>query len=214
MPDWRRMALTIDDAIRAVYLLEGSGMPIIGGDVVVPDPYMNYEDNILWRSAFELWGDQYHTLDWSCDVLESPSEQAISESYRFSKEKIWEANNIAKQLGKSCWIVLSVRGLNYNLCIIITVVLDRMEYDYMTNSLLKMYPNLLLRVTTNAYTCGEDVKLHLDADIADEIKKLAEDELLLQFDEHYEHTPEGWILESIIEKLYVDTTWKTDSLKL
>ena len=73
------------------------------------------------------------------------------------------------------------------------------EYDYLINYLLKNHQEILSQLTfiekDNNSICVE-----LEADVADDIRELAGDEVGLHFDENYEPTKEGWILEHFIDK--------------
>jgi hypothetical protein len=48
------------------------------------------------------------------------------------------------------------------------------------------------------------VEVVLDENIADTIRKLAADIVVFHFDENYEPTKEGWILEHFIDKFFFD----------
>jgi hypothetical protein len=104
MPDGQYIALSIDDAIQAIDLLNGSGVILSGGDIVVKD------DNGSWSYVMHVWGSEYYALNWYYDEpkFSLPSEQDIADSYKLAKQKIEEARKVAKQLGKQCWVVLVV----------------------------------------------------------------------------------------------------------
>ena len=78
------------------------------------------------------------------------------------------------------------------------VTLSKKEYDYLIHSLLKGHENLINKIKFF------NSKLYLDEDTAYEIRELASDEVALHFDENYEPTEEGWILEHFIDKFYFE----------
>ena len=81
------------------------------------------------------------------------------------------------------------------------VTLRKHEYNYLLNSLLKNNQKLLhkLKFENTDTNC---VDIYLDEDIADEIRELASDELVLHFNEKYVPTEEGLILELFIDKFF------------
>jgi len=85
----------------------------------------------------------------------------------------------------------------------IKVNLTREEYDYLINFLLKSHQEILSQLMfieeDNNSICVE-----LEAGVADDIRELAGDEVGLHFDENYEPTKEGWILEHFIDKFYFE----------
>jgi hypothetical protein len=64
------------------------------------------------------------------------------------------------------------------------------------------HKDLLGQITFEHVFSG--VNALLDEDVAFEIRELASDEVGLHFDENYEPTEEGWILEHFIDKFYFD----------
>jgi hypothetical protein len=97
-------ALTTKDALSAIALLRGSQMPILGGDIVSEDK------NRRLIYAIHLWGYEYIYLDWYYEMenLNRKGDEYIDRSYHLAQEKIIAANNVAKRLGKSCYIVIIV----------------------------------------------------------------------------------------------------------
>lgn len=83
-----------------------------------------------------------------------------------------------------------------------TVILSEKEYVYLVHYLLKEHEDLLKRISCVDST--DCIKLQLDEDTAYEIRELASDEVALHFDENYEPTEEGWILEHFIDKFYFE----------
>lgn len=81
------------------------------------------------------------------------------------------------------------------------VVLRTDEYNYLINSLLKNNQKLLLKLKFEKIDTNS-IDIFLDEDIADEIRELASDELVLHFDENYVPTDEGRILELFIDKFF------------
>ena len=81
------------------------------------------------------------------------------------------------------------------------VCLTKEEYNYLVNSLLKNNQDLLLKLKfeNNDQNC---IDVHLDEDVADEIRELAGDEVGLHFDENYVANREGWMLELFIDKFF------------
>lgn len=75
------------------------------------------------------------------------------------------------------------------------------EYTYLLNSLLKNNQELLLKLEIKNIDTNS-VDICLDEDIADEIRELASNELVLHFDENYVPTEEGRILELFIDKFF------------
>jgi len=82
------------------------------------------------------------------------------------------------------------------------VTLSKKEYDYLIHSLLKGHENLINKI--KFFNSTDSIKLYLDEDTAYEIRGLASDEVALHFDENYEPTEEGWILEHFIDKFYFE----------
>jgi len=95
-------ALRVQDALQAIKLLDGTRLPIVGGDILS-------ESNGELVYAYQLWGDRYHTLNWSCDPIHSESvEEYINRSVILARECINKADEIALKLGKVCYVVLVV----------------------------------------------------------------------------------------------------------
>ena len=80
------------------------------------------------------------------------------------------------------------------------VTLSKKEYNYLIHSLLKGRENLINKIINST----DAIKLYLDEDTAYEIRELAGDEVALHFDENYEPTETGWILEHFIDKFYFE----------
>jgi hypothetical protein len=81
------------------------------------------------------------------------------------------------------------------------IILTKIEYDYLINNLLKNNKNILYKLEFSEK--GDFINVCLEEDVADDIRELASDEVALHFDENYEPTEEGWILEHFIDKFFV-----------
>jgi len=78
--------------------------------------------------------------------------------------------------------------------------LSNEEYDFIINTLLAEREDLLQQISI--IPKDDTIEVVMDEDIGDEIRELAGDIVGLHFDENYEPTKIGVILESIIDKLY------------
>lgn len=78
--------------------------------------------------------------------------------------------------------------------------LSNEEYDFIINTLLADREDLLQQISI--IPKDDTIEVVIDEDIGDEIRELAGDIVGLHFDENYEPTKIGVILESIIDKLY------------
>ena len=93
------MALTVEDALQALELIKDSEEIILGGDILS-------EENNELIYAYQLWGEEYHVLNWCCDRAANESEEAyLKRSYDIAKESITNANRTAEKLKKKCYIV-------------------------------------------------------------------------------------------------------------
>ena len=82
----------------------------------------------------------------------------------------------------------------------VKVNLTKEEYDYLINNLLKNKKEILSLLTFTEE--NNKISVELEAGVADDVRELAGDEVGLHFDENYEPTKEGWILEHFIDKFY------------
>jgi hypothetical protein len=101
-PGSKEIALTVKDALQALELLIDSQIAILGGDILS-------EDNNRLIYAYQLWGSEYHFLNWYCDRKDNESEKYfLNRSYNTAKVSIINAKKIADQLKQSCYIVLVI----------------------------------------------------------------------------------------------------------
>ena len=99
------IALETDDALQALDLLKGNQIAVLGGDI------LSEKENGKLIYAYQLWGDgqEYHYLNWYCDKKDSENqEEYVERSYIIAKDSIKAANDIAKRLGKKCYIVIVI----------------------------------------------------------------------------------------------------------
>lgn len=102
-PGSNEIALTVNDTLYALNLLEDNQIAILGGDILSED--------IHSRLAYVIhsWGYDYHYLNWYCDKMESESqEDYVKRSYTIARESIKTASDIARRLGESCYIVIVI----------------------------------------------------------------------------------------------------------
>lgn len=95
-------ALEVDEALQAIELLRDSQLPILGGDITSSD-----SGRLIY--AYQLWGSEYHYLNWYCDKQDNESQtEYCLRSYEVAKESINKAAEVSKQLKRDCYIVLVV----------------------------------------------------------------------------------------------------------
>lgn len=98
-PGSDEMALAVDDALQAIELLKNSQTAIIGGDILSED-----EGELIY--AYQLWGEEYHYLNWYCDKRDNESEyDYLKRSYDIARKSVINAGQIAKRFNKKCYIV-------------------------------------------------------------------------------------------------------------
>ena len=101
-PGSDEVALSVDEALEAIGLLEDSQLPVLGGDILSTE-----SGRLIY--AYQLWGSGYHCLSWYCDKLENESDAAYAvRSYELAKKAISKAANVAKKLSEDCFVVLIV----------------------------------------------------------------------------------------------------------
>ena len=93
-------ALSVEDALQAIELLKEEKIAIYGGDI-----FTEADGELVY--AHDIWGKEYHYLNWYCDKLDDEeSADYLQRSYDKAKEGIMEAKKAADRLGKKCYIVL------------------------------------------------------------------------------------------------------------
>ena len=93
-------ALSVEDALQAIELLSEEAIAIYGGDILTE------ADGELFY-AYDIWGKEYHYLNWYCDKLDDEDRaNYLQRSYDKAKEGIIKAKKAADRLGKKCYIVL------------------------------------------------------------------------------------------------------------
>jgi len=98
-PGSDEIALAVDDALQAIELLKDNQTAILGGDILSED-----SGELIY--AYQLWGEEYHYLNWYCDRIDNESEDDyLKRSYILAKEGIVNAHTTAKKLKKKCYIV-------------------------------------------------------------------------------------------------------------
>ena len=101
-PGSDEFALKVEDAFRAIELLENSQKPILGGDILS-------EKFGTLVYAYQLWGAEYIYLNWYIDKLENETQvQYSNRSYNSAKDFINRANEVAKRLDEDCYIVIVI----------------------------------------------------------------------------------------------------------
>lgn len=102
-PGSKEFALKAEDILSVIHLLHGTKTPILGGDVLSKDS----SDKLAY--AIHLWGSDYHYLNWYCEKMDNESyEEYVNRSHQEAEKNIETANNIAKSLNKSCYIVIVI----------------------------------------------------------------------------------------------------------
>ena len=93
-------ALSVEDALQAIELLNEEKITIYGGDI-----FTEADGELVY--AHDIWGKEYHYLNWYCDKLDDEeSADYLQRRYNKAKEGIMEAKKAADRLGKKCYIVL------------------------------------------------------------------------------------------------------------
>lgn len=98
-PGSDEIALAVDDALQAIELLKDNQTAILGGDILSED-----SGELIY--AYQLWGEEYHYLNWYCDRIDNESEDDyLRRSYILAKEGIANAHTTAEKLKKKCYII-------------------------------------------------------------------------------------------------------------
>ena len=101
-PGSDEIALSASEALEAIELLKANETPILGGDILSTD-----SGKLIY--AYQLWGSEYHYLNWYCDELENESKTDLSNrSYEVAQKAIKEALEVSNKLGKDCLVTLVV----------------------------------------------------------------------------------------------------------
>jgi hypothetical protein len=95
------IALVVDDAFYALELLNDNQIAVVGGDI------LSEKENGSLIYAYQLWGSEYHCLNWYCAKKDNESqEDYVKRSHMVAKKSIQTAYDIAMRLGKKCCIVI------------------------------------------------------------------------------------------------------------
>ena len=93
-------ALSVEDALQAIELLNEEKIAIYGGDILT-----EADGELVY--VHDIWGKEYHYLNWYCDKSEDEDRaDYLQRSYDKAKEGIMEAKKVADRLGEKCYIVL------------------------------------------------------------------------------------------------------------
>jgi hypothetical protein len=102
-PGSDEIALTVNDALEALHLLNGSQIVVSGGDI------LSEKKNGELIYAYQLWGEEYICLNWYCEREDNESQEDYAQrSYIIAKEAIKTAKDVAKRLDKKCYIVIVI----------------------------------------------------------------------------------------------------------
>lgn len=105
-PGSEEYALSVSDSLDVLQLLFEEQTGVLGGDIIS----RNAGEGLIY--AYQLWGDQYIYLNWYCERVESESRvEFITRSIDMAKLSINRADEVARKLGKSCFVVLVVEKL-------------------------------------------------------------------------------------------------------
>lgn len=96
-------AIPYEQVFEAVKILENNQVSIKGGDVLTLD-----SDNTL-KYAYQIWGDEYISLNWYCDKLETETEERYyKRSIEKAKRSIEKAIEVSSKFNSGCLFVLVV----------------------------------------------------------------------------------------------------------
>jgi len=103
-PGSDELALTVEDALDGLRLLQDSKKAILGGDI-----FSQRDDKLIY--AYKLWGEQYIYLNWYCDKMDNESQSDyLLRSYTTAKDSVIRAYEIAKKLKHDCYVVFVIEG--------------------------------------------------------------------------------------------------------
>lgn len=101
-PGSDEIALDANEALKAIELLKNNKIPILGGDIL-----STKSGKLIY--AYQLWGSEYHCLNWFSDKLEEENQaDYVVRSYENAKEAINKAIEISQKMAKDCFIVLTI----------------------------------------------------------------------------------------------------------
>lgn len=102
-PGSTEKALSVENALKAIDKISNSGVPILGGDILVVN------DHGALKYVHQVLGKEYHYLSWSCDKEEVEDNIEYSRrSYKTAKEKILESKEIANKNNTECYVILVI----------------------------------------------------------------------------------------------------------
>jgi hypothetical protein len=94
----KEVALSTKDALQALELLKDAQVEILGGDIFSED-----NDELIY--ANQLWGAEYHYLNWYSEKEKDESNEAyLIRNYNEAKDGICNASLVAQKLQKTCYI--------------------------------------------------------------------------------------------------------------
>lgn len=83
------------------------------------------------------------------------------------------------------------------------VIISKKEYQYLRSCLLKNDEKIINEIKRNSKSNAQDtIELNLDDETVYDIWQLADENIALHFDENYEPTKKGLILEDLLDKFY------------
>ena len=100
------IALTIKDVLHVLNILNKNQVAILGGEI------FSEKENGKLVYAYQFWGDgqEFHCLDWYCDKTDyETQEDYVKRSYDIAKDSIKIANDVAKRLGKRCYVAIYIQ---------------------------------------------------------------------------------------------------------
>ena len=93
------IALSASDSLKALELLQSDSIQILGGDI------LSERDGQLVY-AYQIWGEQYHSLNWYCEKEDGESHDDFNiRAVAIARDAILAAERIAKELEMKCFVV-------------------------------------------------------------------------------------------------------------
>ncbi len=99
-PGSEEYALSFYDVLTAIDILQNSQSTILGGDIM-----SEYNNELIY--AYQLWGSEYHTLNWAFQKKDDDAS-CYMKSIQLAIDSIKIANAIADRLKKKSYFVLIV----------------------------------------------------------------------------------------------------------